>query len=79
MARKGLPSSSGTCLSFSMFITTKSTRKINFPTLMSTSSKIPSGYTIDLSAIFKAIAVGVSSPKLSLFTTDNGIKLMLAP
>ena len=25
------------------------------------------------------IAVGVSSPKLSLYTTDKGINLMLAP
>ena len=43
VARNGLPSSSGTCLSSSMSITTKSTGKINFPTLISTSSKIHSG------------------------------------
>ena len=58
---------------------TKSIGKMNFPTLMSTSSRTPSGYAIVLSSIWKVIAVGVSSPKLSLFTTDNGIKLMLAP
>ena len=76
MARKGLSSSNGTCLSCSMFITTKYNGKINFPTLMSTSSKIPSGCTIYLSTICKVIVVGVSSPKLGLFTTDNIIKLM---
>ena len=43
VSRKGLPSSSGTCLSSSISITTKSTRKMNFPTLISTSSRIPSG------------------------------------
>ena len=79
VARKGLPSSSGTCVSSSISITTKSTGKINFPTLMSTSSRTPSGYVIVLSTFCRVIAMGVSSPKLSLFTTDSGIKLMLAP
>ena len=70
---------SGTCVSSSISMTTKSIGKMNFPTLMSTSSRTPFGYAIILSTICKVIAVGVSPPKLSLFTTDNGIKLMLAP
>ena len=60
-------------------MTTKSTGKRNFPTLTSTSSRTPSGYAIDLSAICSVIAVGVSSPKFNLCTTDKGIKLMLPP
>ena len=79
IARKGLPSSSGTCVSYSISMITKSTGKMNFPTLMSTSSRTPSDCAIVLSAIYKVIVVGVSSPKLSLLTTDKGIKLMLAP
>ena len=79
VARKGLPNSRGTYVSSSIFITTKSTGKINFPTLTSTSSRTPSGYAMDLSTIYSVIVVGVSSPKLSLCTIDKGIKLMLAP
>ena len=79
VARKGLPSSSGTYVSSSISITTKSTGKMNFPILISTSSKTLFGWAIVLSAICKVIVVGVSSPKLSLFTTDNDIKFMLAP
>ena len=60
-------------------MTIKSTRKMNFPTLISTSSRTPSGYVIIMSAIFKVIVMGVISPKLSLFTIDNGIEFMLAP
>ena len=78
VARKGLPSSTGICVSSFISKTTKSTGKLNFPTLMSTSSRTPSSYAIVLYTICKVIVVGVSSPKLSLFTTDNGIKLMLA-
>ena len=78
VARKGLPRSNGTCVSSSISITTKTTGKMNFPTLMSTSSRTHSSCAIVLSTICKVIAVGVSSPKLSLFTTDNAIKLMLA-
>ena len=78
MARKGLPSSSGTCVSSSMSITTKSTGKIKFPTLMTTSLRTPSGYAIVISSICRVIFMGVSSPKLSLSTTDSGIKLMFA-
>ena len=79
VAKKGLPSSSGTYMSSSISITTKSTGKVNFPTLMSTSSRTSSGYANVLSVICNVIAVGVSSPKLSFLTTDKGIKLMLAP
>ena len=79
VATKGLPSNSRTCVSPSISIATKSTGKINFPTLMSTSSRTPSSYVIVLFAFCRVIFVGVSSPKLSLFTTDSGIKLMLAP
>ena len=79
IAKKGLPNSKGTWVSSSIFITTKSIGKINFPTLTSTSSRTPSGCAMDLSAIYSVIVVGVSSPKLSLCTTDKGIKLMLAP
>ena len=59
VAKKGLPSSSGTCVSSFISMTTKSTRKMNFPTLISTSSRTPSGYAIVLSAICKVIAAGV--------------------
>ena len=38
---------------------TKSTGKMNFPTLTSTSSRIPYGCAIDLSAICNVISVGV--------------------
>ena len=51
---------------------------MNFPTLINTSSKMPLGWASVLSAICKVMVVGVSSPKLSLFATDKGIKLMLA-
>ena len=66
-------------MSSSFLIITKSTGKMNFPTLISTSSRTPSGCAIDLSAIYNVIVVGVSSPKLSLRTTDRGIKFILAP
>ena len=77
VARKDLPSNKGTWVSSSIFMTTKSTGNTNFPTLTSTSSRMPSGCAIDLSSICNVIAVGVSSPKLSLYTTDRGIKLYL--
>ena len=51
MAKKGLPSSSGTCISSSISMTIKSIRKMNFPTLMSTSSRTPSSYAIVLFVI----------------------------
>ena len=79
VAKKGLPSNKGTWVSSSICMITKSTGKMNFPTLTSTSSRMPSGCAIDLSAIYNVIAVGVSSPKLSLYTTDRGIKFILAP
>ena len=66
-------------MSSSIFMTTKSRGKMNFPTLTSTSSRTPFGCVIDLSTICSVIDVGVSSPKLNLYTTDKGIKLMLAP
>ena len=58
-------------------MTTKSTGKTNFPTLISISSRIPQGWANVMSAIYRVMAVGVSSPKLSLLATDMGIKLML--
>ena len=79
VTKKGLPNNRGTCVSSSIFMTTTSTGKMNFPTLTSTSSRTPSGGAIDLSAICSVIAVGVSSPKLNLYTTDKGIKLILTP
>ena len=79
VAKKGLPNISGTCLSSSISITIKYIGKMNFPTLISTSSRIPSGWANFLSAICKVMVVEVSSPKLSLLTTNKGIKLMLAP
>ena len=68
-----------TRVSSSICMITKSTRKMNFLTLTSTSSRMPSGCAIDLLAICNVIVVGVSSPKLSLYTTDRGIKFILAP
>ena len=79
VAKKGLPSNKGTYVFSSIFIITKSTGKMNFPTLTSTSSIITTGCDIDLSAICNVIVVGVSSPKLSLYTTDRGIKFIIAP
>ena len=61
-----------------MSITTKSTRKMNFPTLISTSSRMPLEWANVLSAIYKVMVVGVSSPKLNLLETDKGIRFMLA-
>ena len=40
---------------------------------------MPLGWVKVLSAICKVMAIGVSSPKLSLLTIDKVIKLMLAP
>ena len=51
VARNGLPNSRGTYESSSMSRMMKSTGKTNFPTVTSTSSKTPLGFTIDLSAI----------------------------
>ena len=65
-------------MSSSIFLIKKSTGKKNFPTLTSTSSRTPSGYAIDLPAICNVIAVEVSSPKLSLSTTNRGIRFILA-
>ena len=65
-------------MSSSIFMTTKSTGKMHFPTLTSTSLRTPSGRAIDLSSICSVISIRVSSPKLNLCTTDEGIKLMLA-
>ena len=79
IARNGRPRNSGTCVSSSISMTIRSIGKMNFPTLMSTYSRNPSGCVIVLSTIYKVIAVGVTSPKMSLLTTDKGIKLMLAP
>ena len=70
---------SRTCLSSSISIITKSTGKMNFPTLISTSSRMPSSRAKVMSAICRVMVVGVSFPKPSLLTTDKGIKLMLAP
>ena len=61
VAKKDLPSSVGTYVSSSISITTKSTMKINFPTLISTSSSPPSGCAIVFS-ICRVIFVGVGSP-----------------
>ena len=66
-------------MSSSIFMTTKSTGKMNFLTLTSTSLRTHSGCAINLSAICSVITVGVSSPELNLYTTDKGIKFMLAP
>ena len=71
--------SSRTCLSSSISITTKYIGKMNFLTLISTSSRMPSSWAKVMSAIYRVMAVGVSSPKLSILTIDKGIKLMLAP
>ena len=62
----------------SISVITKSTRKMNFPSLINTSSKMPSGWANVLSAICKVMDVGVSFPKLSLLATEKGINLMLA-
>ena len=59
-------------------MTTKFVGKMNFPTLISTSSKMPTEWANVLSTIYKVMVVGVSSPKLSLLAIDKGIKLILA-
>ena len=46
---------------------------------VTTSSRTPFGCAIVLYAIYKVIVVGVSSPKLCLFNTECGTKLMFAP
>ena len=79
VAKKSLPNNKGTWVSSTICMITKSIWKMNFPTLKSTSSRMPSSYAIDRSTICNVMAVGVSSPKLSLCTTDRGIKLILAP
>ena len=79
VAKNGLPRIMGTSLSSSMSRTTKSTGKMNLSIFTSTSSRIPRGKAIDLSAICKEIEVGVRSPMSSLLRMDEGMRLILAP
>ena len=58
--------------------TTKSTGKINFSTFTKTSSTIPHGYLMDLSASCNDIVVGLGSPSPNFLKSDKGNKLILA-
>src|ERR1044072_5468901 len=79
VARKGLPKMRGTLVYSSISNTTKSTGNINLSTLTSTSSIIPYGLLMDLSANCSVIIVGVTSPISSLSDIVRGIRFILAP
>ena len=57
----------------------KSIGKMNVSTLTSTSSIIPLGYLMDLSASCKDTVVGFASPNPNFLNTDRDIRLILAP
>ena len=61
VARNGLPKMRGTSWSSSMSKTMKSIGKMNLSTLTKTSSTIPLGYVIDLSANYRDTLVGLGS------------------
>ena len=59
--------------------TIKSAGKMNLPTFTKTSSSIPLALLMLLSANYKVIELGCSSPKPSFSYTVYGIKLTPAP
>ncbi|GKA63911.1 hypothetical protein Tco_0763517 [Tanacetum coccineum] len=77
--RKGLPKIRGTLLSSSISRITKSTRKVNLPTLMSILLAIPKRYWNDRSANLMLILVGLRVSRESFAYREYGIRLMLAP
>ena len=58
---------------------TKSIKIVTFATTTRTSSQIPTGIAVDLSAICKDISVGVGLFKSSLLYKEKGITLTPAP
>src|SRR3954468_10869480 len=58
---------------------TKSFKIVTFATTTGTSSQIPTGIAVDLSAICKDISVGVNLFKSSLRYKERGITLIAAP
>ena len=58
---------------------TKSVKMVTFATTMGTSSQIPIGMAVDLSAICKDILVGVSLLKSSHLYKEKGMTLTPAP
>ena len=55
------------------------TGKINLSTFTSTSSRIPLGKAIDMSAIYREIDVNVRSLVINLLRMDEGMRLILGP
>ena len=80
VAKNGLPNSKGMSGSSCMSKTMKSAGKKYLSTCTKMSSRIPSGFTMDLSANCKATGVYFKSSTIfRLFATDNGIKLTPDP
>ena len=57
----------------------KSAGKMNLSNFTNTSSMTPLGYLIDLSANYKEIVVGFTSPRPNFLKAERGIRLILAP
>src|SRR3954465_2715872 len=77
--RKGLPRIIDILSSSGISRITKSVKIVTFATTTGTSSQIPTGIVVDLSAICKDISVGVTFFKSSLQYKERGITLTPAP
>src|SRR3954469_23557196 len=77
--RKGLPRIMDMLPSSGMSSATKSVRIKQLATSTGTSSQIPIGAAVDLSAILREIYVGISFSKQILLYGDKGITLTPAP
>ena len=75
LLKKGLPRIIDILSSSRISRTTKSVKIVTFATTTGTSSQIPIGMAVDLSAICKDISVGVSLFKSSLLYKEKGITL----
>ena len=77
--KKGLPRIIDILSSSGISRITKSVKMVMFATTTGTSSQIPTGIAVDLSAICKDISVGVNLFKSSLRYKERGITLTPAP
>lgn len=78
VARNGRPKMRGISLSSSISNMIKSARKMTLSTLTSISSTMPLECLMDLSASYKDMVVGFTSPIPNLLKTEKGIRLMFA-
>src|SRR3954470_8233934 len=77
--KKGLPRIIDILSSSGISRITKSVKIVTFATTTGTSSQIPAGISVDLSAICKDISVAVNLLKSSLRYKERGITLTPAP